>query len=183
MLITVCHWLPLLPIATIDLVGNNREFEVQGIFWGAIPISTVHFRGIQRLECASSFVTLGWVKLCDFQFKRTENHNFTNNQYEPACGILSLFDIFLSCWTNDVEDFFEGYLNNFSTELSSQIFDCCPRNFLIQEKQNGNVVSTSHWIRLVLKIATFRIKLFKISNYTAFCMQHYQRPKAGYLAS
>ena len=23
----------------------------------------------------------------------TENHNFTNNQYEPACGILSLLDI------------------------------------------------------------------------------------------
>ena len=28
-----------------------------------------------------------------FSLKRTENHNFTNNQYEPACGILSLFDI------------------------------------------------------------------------------------------
>ena len=35
------------------------------------------------------------MKLCDFQFKRTENHNFTNNQYEPACGIPSLFDILL----------------------------------------------------------------------------------------
>ena len=39
--------------------------------------------------------------------------------------------------------------NNFSTELSSQIFDCCPRNFLIQEERIGNVVSTSHWIRHV----------------------------------
>ena len=29
------HWLPL---ATIDLVGNNREFEVWDIFWGLIPI-------------------------------------------------------------------------------------------------------------------------------------------------
>ena len=47
--------------------------------------------------------------------------------------------------------FSEGYLNNFSTELSTQIFDCCPRNFLIQEKQNGNVVSTSHWIRPVIR--------------------------------
>ena len=45
--------------------------------------------------------------------------------------------------------FSEGYLNDFSTKLSSQIFDWCPRNFLIQEKQNGNVVSTSHWIRPV----------------------------------
>ena len=29
------HWLPL---ATIDLVGDNREFEVLGIFWHLIPI-------------------------------------------------------------------------------------------------------------------------------------------------
>ena len=29
------HWLPL---ATIDLVGDNREFEVWGIYWGLIPI-------------------------------------------------------------------------------------------------------------------------------------------------
>ena len=29
------HWLPL---ATIDLVGDNREFEVEGIFWTVIPI-------------------------------------------------------------------------------------------------------------------------------------------------
>ena len=29
------HWLP---IATIDLVGDNREFEVRGIFWHLIPI-------------------------------------------------------------------------------------------------------------------------------------------------
>ena len=29
------HWLPL---ATIDLVGDNREFEVWGIFRGLIPI-------------------------------------------------------------------------------------------------------------------------------------------------
>ena len=41
------------------------------------------------------------------------------------------------CWR-----FSKGYLNNFSTELSTQIFDCCPRNFLIQEGRIGNVVST-----------------------------------------
>ena len=29
------HWLP---IATIDLVGDNREIEVEGIFWAVIPI-------------------------------------------------------------------------------------------------------------------------------------------------
>ena len=37
----------------------------------------------------------------------------------------------------------EGYLNNFSTELSTQIFNCCPRNLLIQEERIDNVVSTS----------------------------------------
>ena len=42
-------------------------------------------------------------------------------------------------WINYDEKLF-----NFSTELSSQIIYCCPRNFLIREKQNGNVVSTSH---------------------------------------
>ena len=42
--------------------------------------------------------------------------------------------------------FSEGYLSNFSTELSSQIFYFCHRNFLIQEERIGNVVSTSHWI-------------------------------------
>ena len=36
------------------------------------------------------------------------------------------------------------------------IFDFCPRNFLIQEKQNGNVVSTSHWIRPVHSICYSR---------------------------
>ena len=32
MSITVCPWLPLVAIATIDLVDDNREFEVSGIF-------------------------------------------------------------------------------------------------------------------------------------------------------
>ena len=30
--ITVCPWLPLVGLATIDLLGDNREFEVYGIF-------------------------------------------------------------------------------------------------------------------------------------------------------
>ena len=50
----------------------------------------MHFWGIQRLEGAISFGTLGWETICDFQFKRTENHY---KQYKPACGILSLLDI------------------------------------------------------------------------------------------
>ena len=119
------HWLPL---ATSNLVGDNREFEVWGIFWGHTPIFmwtslkilisklfwkefgrlgctqmdgsgyhsnnpfgyiiigmwltfTVHFRGFQRLEGASSFVILGWVIMCDFIFERTESQDFTITIY------------------------------------------------------------------------------------------------------
>ena len=91
--ITAClgyHWFSL---ATIDLVDDNMEFEVWGIFWSLIPIYILLFRGFQRLEEAPSFVTLGWVIICDLNFKRTENHNFTTTTNEPACGILSLLDI------------------------------------------------------------------------------------------
>ena len=44
------------------------------MFWGIIPTFRIHFRGIQRLEGAVSFGTLGLETICDFQFKRTENH-------------------------------------------------------------------------------------------------------------
>ena len=96
--ITAClgyHWLSL---ATIDLVDDNREFEVLGIFWSVIPIYILLFRGFQRLEEAPSFVTLGWVIICNLNFKRTENHNFTTTTNEPACGILSLLDILKFLW-------------------------------------------------------------------------------------
>ena len=32
------HGYQLLPIATSYLVGNNREFDVSGIFWGGLII-------------------------------------------------------------------------------------------------------------------------------------------------
>ena len=35
MFVLAYHWLPLV---TIDLVGDNREVEVSGIFWHLIPI-------------------------------------------------------------------------------------------------------------------------------------------------
>ena len=37
----------------------------------------MHFRGFWRLEGTPSFVALGRVIICDLNFKRTENHNFT----------------------------------------------------------------------------------------------------------
>ena len=58
----------------------------------------------------------------------------------------SLFKFFLKLFDQWCWRFSEDYLNNFSNKLSCQIFDCCPRNFLIQEERIGNVVSTSHWI-------------------------------------
>ena len=57
---------------------------------------------------------------------------------------ISLFTFFLKVLDQQCDKFPKGYPSNFSTELSSQIFDCCPRNFLIQEERIGNVVSTSH---------------------------------------
>ena len=54
--ITICPWLPLVALATIDLVGDNRKFEL-----------SVQ-KGLKTII-------------------------FKNNQYEPACGILSLLDI------------------------------------------------------------------------------------------
>ena len=47
------------------------------IFGGVIPIYTVHFRGFWKLEGTPSFVALGRVIICDLNFKRIENHNFT----------------------------------------------------------------------------------------------------------
>ena len=38
------------------------------------PFLECIFWGIQSLKGASSFVTFGWMMICD---KKTENHNFT----------------------------------------------------------------------------------------------------------
>ena len=59
-------------------------------------------------------------------------------------------NFFLSCWTNDVEDFLKITWIIFppSCQLRFSIFVL--ETFLIQEKENGNVVSTSHWIRPVI---------------------------------
>ena len=45
----------------------------------------------------------------------------------------SLFNFFLKSLDQRCWRFSKVYLNNFYTELSSQIFDCHPRNFLIQK--------------------------------------------------
>ena len=37
-LLLSAHIYQLLPLATIQLVGNNREFDVSGIFWGGLLI-------------------------------------------------------------------------------------------------------------------------------------------------
>ena len=55
-----------------DLVGDNGRYILR-----SYTHFTVHFRNFQWLVGAQSFVTLGWVIICDFKFKRTENHNFT----------------------------------------------------------------------------------------------------------
>ena len=47
------------------------------MFGGVIPIYTLHFRGFWRLEGIPSCIALGRMIICDLNFKRTENHNFT----------------------------------------------------------------------------------------------------------
>ena len=74
--------------------------------------------------------------------KQLVHKNFATGYWLP----LSLFKFYLKFLDQPCWRFSKCYPNNFSTELSSQIFDCCPRNFLIQEERIGNVVSTSHWI-------------------------------------
>ena len=95
-------------------------------------------------------------------FSKILNEAFTRVGFNVRYPVAqcSLFKFFLKLLDQQCWRFSEGYLNNFSTELSTQIFDCCPRNFLIQEKQNGNVVSTSHWIRPVIymNVAFFKIE-------------------------
>ena len=78
---------------------------------------------------------------------RKNVNKLIGNQYPFAQ--ISFFTFFLTVLDRWCHKFSEGYSSNFSTELSSQIIDCCPRNFLIQEERIGNVVSTSHWIRPV----------------------------------
>ena len=43
-----------------------------------------------------------------FSLKGTENYNFTNNQYETACGILSLLDIFYTSLTSVLNNLEHG---------------------------------------------------------------------------
>ena len=53
----------VLPLATINLVGDNRELKFDAYFELLYPFCqfffTVHFRGFQRLEGASSFIPPG----------------------------------------------------------------------------------------------------------------------------
>ena len=63
---------------------------------------------------------------------------------------LRFFKFILNFLNQQCNKFSKSYSNNFSTDLSSQIFYCCPRNFLIQEERIGNVVSTTNWITPVL---------------------------------
>ena len=88
--------------------------------------------------------------------------------YWLPCSLFKIFLKFLDqqCWR-----FSEGYLNNFSTELSPKIFDCCPRNFLIQEERISNVVSTSHWIQPVIRRILLAINIKMIQNDTELMLK------------
>ena len=58
------HWLPL---ATFDLVGDNREFEVWGIFWSVIPIIdgwwSQNFKGVSLFVLGYHWLPLATIDL------------------------------------------------------------------------------------------------------------------------
>ena len=150
----------MLPPVELDLITGRIQCEVLT----TLPILSSwikKFLGQQsqnlrwQLGGESIQVTFGnlqhrWSKNLRKNLNKLHGSQYPVAQYSFFKFFLKLFDQW--CWR-----FSKGYLNNFSTELSSQIFDFCPRNFLIQEQQNGNVVSTSHWIRPVLMITGSRV--------------------------
>ena len=98
---------------------------------------------------------IGWPsEILWHRWSKTSRKNVNKligSQYSFAQ--ISFFTFFLTVLDRRCYKFSEGYPSNFSTEWSSQIFYCCPRNFVIQEERIGNVVSTSHWIRPVYRSA------------------------------
>ena len=98
-------------------------------------------------------VTFGnLVTLLVQQLKKKIDHKNCATGYWLALSLFNFFRKVLDEWCHI---FSEHYPSNFSTELSSEIFDCFNRNFLIQEGGIGNVVSNSHWIIPVLKKELF----------------------------
>ena len=133
------------PIVITWVAGGWLELSSYCLIFRAIKEQNHNY----IVNCSSpqaGFNVRYWLHCQSFLLELKNLNKLCGSQYLVAQ--CSLFNFFLKllewCWR-----FSEGYLNNFSTELSTEIFDCCLRNFLIQEKQNGNVVSTSHWIRLV----------------------------------
>ena len=96
-----------------------------------------------------------------------KNLNKVHGSQYPVAQ-CTLFKFFLKLLDQRCWRFSEGCLNNFSTELSTQIFNCCHRNFLIQEKQNGNVVSTSHWIRPVMRLSLINASRKSFVNWSEY---------------
>ena len=96
-------------MATIDLVGDNREFEVWGLIlrmhnfmWVTLKEGKVYTdgcSGYQEYEPPSLYLVnirnLLLLMSYDVWFQVWKNWKpkfYNNNQYEPACEILSLLD-------------------------------------------------------------------------------------------
>ena len=133
---------------TLTHVGFNSWYWLH-CHW-SLRVSSTKIKNLRwQLSGAIIQVTFGKssTSLVQQLKKKLVHKNCATGYWLP----LSLFNFFLMfldqrCWR-----FSEGYPNNFSTGLLSQIFDCCPRNFLIQEERIGNVVSTTNWITPVIK--------------------------------
>ena len=73
-------------------VAGSLEFEA--CFEVLYPF-LVYFIGFQRLDGASSFVSLGWI-MYDFKFKRTENRHFTITTNTSQC--VEFFHSLIFLW-------------------------------------------------------------------------------------
>ena len=82
------------------------------------------------------------------------SNNLRKNEFTKLCNreltATQFIQFFLKLLDQQCHKFSKSYQINFSTDLSFQILDWCPRNFEIQEEGFGNVVSTSHWITPVI---------------------------------
>ena len=92
---------------------------------------------------------------------------------------ISLFKFFLKLLDQQCWRFSKGYLNNFSTELSSQIFDCYPRNFYSRSKD----WQRSQYLPLNLTCDLVKVCSSVLSRYRCWQMSRERRDPTQWITS
>ena len=143
------HWTTQRPPCPSTQVGFNSWYWLH--CHSSLKVSS---RAIENLrwQLSGEMIWVIFEKCVTSLFQQLKKKLVHKNCAAAYWLPLSLFTFFLKLLGQWCYRFFEGYPHNFSTELSSQIFDCCPRNFLIQEERIYYVVSTTNWITPVFNI-------------------------------